>query len=87
MAGRRAIVGGRWGCRREVAGSVWAYDGTGGRRGAEVVAPAIDVSLVGGAETWRVFIVGEGMVVGVIEGLGLRVNNTVSERSVLYRKC
>lgn len=83
MARRRAIVGGRRGRRREIAGSVWAYDDTGGRRGAVVGAPAIDVSLVGGPETWEVLIVGGGMVVSVIDGLGLHVNNTVSECSVL----
>lgn len=57
-ARRRAIVGGRWGRRRGIAGIVLAYNGTGIRQGGMLFSP-IDRSL--------------------------RLDNAVSERSVLMK--
>lgn len=76
------MVGGGWGRRRVVAAGVWAYDGTAGRRRAEVVASA----MVWGAKTLGVLIVGEGMVGDVVDRVGLLI--AVSERSItLIGKC
>lgn len=59
VARRRAAVGGRWGPRREVAGSVLAYNGSGRRQG--------------------------GRMVSLVDRAAWRLNNTVSERSVLIQ--
>ena len=85
-----AIVGGRWRRRRDVPGSVWAYNGTGGRREAGAVAPAVDVSLVWGPESWGGLSMRGGIVVNVVDRASLRLNNAMSEcslRSTLNRKC
>ena len=63
-----ALVGRLWGRRRKVARRVWASNDTGGRRGAGAitVAPAVDMSLVWGAEAWGLLTVRGAMVVGIV---------------------